>query len=157
MTGAQLERGALIFAALVDDPTTATGLRRVEISSSAWEAGQRPAQIFAFWKTEVPEEGVKRRAFVDDAALLDLFERLGQDARAHQVGFRFVLMLLLVRKRLLRVIGQKEQAAGECWVVAPKGVPEGEAGVEVMNPKLDEAAMREITEQLGEVLDGEWS
>jgi hypothetical protein len=26
----------------------------------------------------------------------------------------------------------------------------------VVNPKLDEEAMKEITEQLGEVLDGAW-
>ncbi len=157
MTGAQLECGAHIVAALVDDPTAATGLRRVEIAADAWDAAQRPPHLVAFWKTEVPAPGAKRRVFVDDAALLDLFDRLGQEARAHQVGFRFVLMLLLVRKRLLRVIGQREATATECWVVTPKGSPEGDPGIEVVNPRLDEQAMREITEQLGEVLDGEWS
>jgi len=40
--------------------------------------------------------------------------------------------------------------------VLPKGAAEGEPAVGVMNPKLDEAAMKEITEQLGEVLDGAW-
>ncbi|MSR40440.1 MAG: hypothetical protein EXS10_00840 [Phycisphaerales bacterium] len=66
-------------------------------------------------------------------------------------------MLLLVRKRLLRVIGQRDGGASECWIVTPKGAQEGDPGIEVVNPKLDENAMREITEQLGEVLDGEWS
>ncbi len=157
ITGAQLEPGARIVAALVDDATSAAGLRRVEVAAEAWDAGGRPEHLFAFWRTEVPALGVKRRAFVDDGALLDLFERLGNDERPHRVGFRFVLMLLLVRKRLLRVLGQRDAAAGERWIVAPKGGPENDPGVEVVNPKLDDAAMQEITEQLGEVLDGEWS
>jgi hypothetical protein len=41
-------------------------------------------------------------------------------------------------------------------MVLPRGSAEGEASSPVVNPKLDEASTREVTEQLGEVLDGAW-
>jgi hypothetical protein len=65
-------------------------------------------------------------------------------------------MLLLVRKRLLRVVGTGSEGGVETWHILPKGAAEGELPVGVVNPKLDEAAMKEVTDQLGEVLDGAW-
>jgi hypothetical protein len=88
--------------------------------------------------------------------LLDLFERLGADERPHRVRFRFVLMLLLLRKKLLRIVETTSEGGVEYWRVLPKGAAEGEAPVSVVNPKLDERAACEISEQLGEVLDGNW-
>jgi hypothetical protein len=40
--------------------------------------------------------------------------------------------------------------------VLPKGAAEGEAPIAVVNPKLDDDAMKEVADQLGEVLDGAW-
>jgi hypothetical protein len=104
----------------------------------------------------VPLPDQKRRGFVDDQTLLDLFERLGGDDRPHRVRFRFVLMLLLVRKRLLRVVGTELKDGVETWAVLAKGAVEGEAPTVVINPRLDDETTREVTEQLSEVLDGAW-
>jgi hypothetical protein len=65
-------------------------------------------------------------------------------------------MLLLVRKKLLKVAGTSAAGGVETWSVLPKGAAEGEEPVAVVNPKLDEEAMKEVTEQLNEVLDGAW-
>ena len=65
-------------------------------------------------------------------------------------------MLLLVRKRLLRVTATQSEQGTETWMVLARGAAEGELPTPVVNPKLDEAATREVTEQLGEVLDGAW-
>ena len=156
-TGSTLEPGTPCIAALVeraDDP--AAPLARLDFSEEGWGSGERPAGVVAFWRSVVSAPDEKRRGFVDDQTLLDLFERLGGDERAHRVRFRFVLMLLLVRKKLLRVAGTASEGGIETWQVLPKGAAEGEPPVAVVNPKLDEAAMKEITEQLGEVLDGAW-
>jgi hypothetical protein len=156
-TGAQLEPGTPCIAALVereDEPSAP--LARMDFSESGWNSSARPRGVIAFWKSTVVAPDEKRRGFVDDQTLLDLFDRLGGDERAHRVRFRFVLMLLLVRKKLLRVTGTDSSGGVECWHVLPKGAAEGEVPSAVINPKLDEAAMKEITEQLGEVLDGAW-
>ena len=156
-TGAPLVPGAPCIVALVEreeDPSAP--LVRLDFSDAGWNSPQRPKGVIAFWRTNVPEPNEKRRGFVDDQSLIDLFDRLGSDDRPHRVRFRFVLMLLLVRKRLLRVVGTDSEGGVETWRVLPKGAAEGEVPSAVVNPKLDEAATREVTEQLGEVLDGAW-
>ena len=137
-----------------DDPSAP--LVRLDFSEQGWDSPNRPKGVIAFWRAAVPQPNEKRRGFVDDQTLLDLFERLGADDRPHRVRFRFVLMLLLVRKRLLRVVGTESSGGTETWQVLPKGAAEGEAPAPVINPKLDDAATREVTEQLSEVLDGAW-
>lgn len=156
-SGTPLEPGTPCVAALVereDDPNAP--LARLDFSDAGWASGPRPKGVLAFWRTHVPRGDEKRRGFVDDQTLLDLFERLGGDERPHRVQFRFVLMLLLVRKRLLRVAGTESSGGAETWHVLPRGAAEGEPPAAVVNPKLDEAAMKEVTDQLGEVLDGAW-
>jgi len=156
-SGAPLSPGSPCIVALVereDDPSAP--LARLDFSEAGWDSPARPKGVIAFWKTSVPLPDEKRRGFVDDQTLLDLFERLGSDDRPHRVRFRFVLMLLLVRKRLLRVVGTDLRDGVETWSVLPKGAAEGEAPSSVVNPRLDDEATREVTEQLSEVLDGGW-
>jgi hypothetical protein len=165
-TGVPLEPGSQCIVALVErEEDLSAPLARLDFSEQGWESPQRPKGVIAFWRAVVPAPNEKRRGFVDDQTLLDLFERLGSDERPHRVRFRFVLMLLLVRKRLLRVVGTESAGGVETWHVLPRGAAaagaaggaaEGEPAMAVVNPKLDEAATREVTEQLAEVLDGAW-
>ena len=105
-TGVPLEPGSQCIVALVErEEDLSAPLARLDFSEQGWESPQRPKGVIAFWRAVVPAPNEKRRGFVDDQTLLDLFERLGSDERPHRVRFRFVLMLLLVRKRLLRVVG----------------------------------------------------
>jgi hypothetical protein len=156
-SGEPLVAGAPCVVALIereDDPSSP--LVRLDFTENGWNSPKRPKGVIAFWRATVPQPNEKRRGFVDDQTLLDLFERLGADDRPHRVRFRFVLMLLLVRKRLLRVVGTETAGGVESWHVLPKGAAEGEAPMAVVNPRLDDAATREVTEQLSEVLDGAW-
>jgi hypothetical protein len=156
-TGVPLEPGSQCVVALVErEEDLSAPLVRLDFSEQGWESPQRPKGVIAFWRAVVAAPNEKRRGFVDDQTLIDLFERLGSDERPHRVRFRFVLMLLLVRKRLLRVVGTESAGGVETWRVLAKGAAEGETPMPVVNPKLDEAATREVTEQLGEVLDGAW-
>jgi hypothetical protein len=155
-TGAELAPGSTCVVALVepaDDPSAP--LVRMDFSEEGWRAAPH-AGVVAFWRSVVAPPEAKRRGFVDDQTLLDLFERLGGDERPHRVRFRFVLMLLLVRKKLLRVTGTASEGGVERWSVLPKGAAEGEEPQQVVNPKLAEDELKEITDQLGEVLDGAW-
>jgi hypothetical protein len=127
VTGEPLSPGKQQVVALVereDDPSAP--LVRMDFSEAGWNSPARPKGVIAFWKATVPEPGEKKRGFVDDQTLLDLFERLGGDDRIHRVRFRFVLMLLLVRKKLLRVTGTSSEGGVETWHVLPKGAVEGE-------------------------------
>jgi hypothetical protein len=156
-TGAALEPGSPCIAALVEpEADSSAPFVRLDFSEAGWNAQTRPVGVIAFWKSTVAAPDEKRRGFVDDQTLLDLFERLGGDDRTHRVRFRFVLMLLLVRKKLVRVVGTSTEAGVETWRVLPKAAAEGDAPLAVVNPKLDDDAMKEVADQLGEVLDGAW-
>ncbi|HMD54793.1 MAG TPA: hypothetical protein VKJ65_09615, partial [Phycisphaerae bacterium] len=118
---ASLTPGAVCWAALVEmpkpagDPAAAntkdkppSPWQRLDFCQACWTSGKRPAppaDMFSYWKTVVPEPEKKRRIFVDDSVLMDLFNRLADRTDMTDVRFRFVLALLLMRKKLLKYEG----------------------------------------------------
>ncbi len=62
-----------------------------------------------------PEE--KKKLFVDDQVLCDLFERLAEVTEPAKVNFRFVLGLILMRKRLIVYETTRHDDGKDVWVV----------------------------------------
>jgi len=113
LTGRHLEPRETYVATLVeahepieDDPQRSRWtLRRVDVAVEAWDAGRRPEGLFSHWKAVVPKPDERKKLFVDDAVLINLFRRL-EDARdERRLAFRFVLALILMRKKLLKYEG----------------------------------------------------
>ena len=154
-----LEPGAACIATLCESPDDAEALVRRDYSLAAWEDGVRPAGLFSYWRTIVPQANDRRGALVDDEVLQDLFERLATDARPQRVAFRFVLGLILMRKRLLRFAGRLEAGSGgvehERWLLKPRGAEPDDPPLEVVNPRLSDDDVRELTGQLSEILQSE--
>tara|TARA_B100001121_G_scaffold305296_1_gene322326 strand:- start:1954 stop:2388 length:435 start_codon:yes stop_codon:yes gene_type:complete len=142
-------------AALCDDDEAV--LSRVDYSIEAWESNPRPEGIFSFWKTRMPEKGEKQKVFVDDQVLLDIFERLGEDEREDRLAFRFVLGLILLRKRLFRHESQRCEEGGDrvVWLLKPKGSAPDSPLVELLNPGIGDEDILSLSEQLGDVLQGD--
>jgi len=152
-TGQPLTPGSACVAALfelVDDE----GFERRDYSVEAWESA-RPEGVFSFWRTVVPDPDVKQRVLVDDAVLMDLFEQLADDTRRKRVAYRFILCLILLRKKLLRYAGRRGEGADERWLMKPRGADPDRPPIEVLNPQLTDDDVRELTDQLTEVLRGE--
>ena len=59
------------------------------------------SNLLAFWQTVMPASEEKKKVFVDDEVLCTLFERLAETTEPSKVNFRFVLGLILMRKRLV--------------------------------------------------------
>jgi len=155
-TGRTLEPGESCIVALCEREQD-DGFDRLDYSLDAWEGGARPQRLFSYWKTTVPEPNQKRQVFVDDELLMTLFERLGDDDRPQRVAFRFVLALVLMRKKLLRYVGREGEGAGETWLMTPKTPAEqpDPPPFRVVNPHLSEEDVRGVTDQLGEILSGD--
>ena len=152
-TGQALEPGRPCVATLCEIPDD-DGFERRDYCVEAWESS-RPDGVFSYWKTTVPDPNRTQRILVDDTVLLDLFESLAGDDRRTRVAYRFILCLILLRKKILRYVGRTGQAEDERWMMLPRGVPAGSKPVEVVNPRLTDDDVRELTDQLGEVLRGE--
>jgi len=172
-TGRALEPAERYVATLVE--TEQEDLRRLDVSLEAWEAGQRPQGLFSYWKTVVPEAREEpKRLFVDDEVLMNLLHRLADATQPQRIAFRFVLALILMRKKLLRYDGTERRPAEEqkdreppderpWWIMTPKlDLAKGPLGkwneqerIHVLDPQLDEAGIREVTDQLSEILQAE--
>lgn len=159
-SGAELQPGETYIATLCERAED-EGLERRDFSCAAWDEGVRPEGLFSYWKSIVPQPGTQRRLVIDDTVLCDLFERLADDERPQRVAFRFVLGLILMRKKLIKLVGRVEAdlEAGtpERWLIVHRGEDAAATGpIELVNPQLAEEDIRELSDQLGEVLQSEF-
>ena len=149
VTGRKLEVGERFFAAIRETPE---GVERLDVSPEAWASFDR-AGLLAFWQTAMPAHEEKRKVFVDDEVLCTLFERLADASEPVKVNFRFVLGLILMRKRLVVYEDARHEPDGrDVWVVRMKGRDER---LDLTDPKLDEQQVAEVSQQLGEILNQE--
>jgi len=165
-TGEPIAVGDPFVAVLVDLPGVET-LTRQDFSLEAWEGGARPespGSVFAFWRTVAPELNEQRKPLIGDDELMDLFEQLGEGASDDRLAFRYLLTLVLVRKRRLTYEGgtpadRKTGRAGLMYV-RPKGVAlppdrggDGPPLIEVIDPGLEDETIASVSEQLGQIMN----
>ncbi len=143
-TGRKIEYGEEYFGALLE---TGEGLQRQDFCADYWEK-EKP-NVFCYWKTRLPHPNQKKQIFVDDEMLLAFFERLGKETEQEKVNFRFVLALILMRKRRLKYDATRVEDGNEIWrlrIVSEKQI------VEVINPHLDEEQIEQLSSQIGQIL-----
>ncbi len=166
-TGRSLAIGEKYLAAIYEPPRAADDrgtmagevpLRR-DYSFDACPGGRPPIRdgLIACWRTVVGEPGKKDKPLLDDDALVDLFEQTGGEETAHhpaagsaefhRCALRFVVTLMLLRRRLLIQEGQK----GDVLLIRQRGIPrapEGPPPLKVLDPGLDEQMVLDIITQL---------
>ena len=158
---------------------------RVDFCQACWDQGRRPEGLspealglaepgssarlamFSFWRTTVPLPQQKKKLLVDDTVLADVFQRMEGKTEPQEVRFRFVLALILMRKRLLKYEGTEEVPASpapadpaaprppEIWRMLPKAAEAGGgwgAAVHVINPHLTAEQIAEVSQQLSAIL-----
>lgn len=143
-TGKKIEYGEEYFGALVE---TEQGLQRRDFCADYW-LSQKP-EVFCYWKTKLPQPGQKKAQFIDDDMLMAFFERLAMENEQEKINFRFVLALILMRKRRLKYDSSQTRDDKEIWRLRITGDKEV---VEVINPHLDEAQIEQLTSKMGEIL-----
>lgn len=143
-TQRQIEPGDDYYAALV---RVDEGFERRDFCTEYWE-GEKP-EVFCYWKTKLPHPDQKKQMFVDDEMLMAFFERLAEATEKEKLDFRFVLMLILMRKRRLKYDSTRIDGGKEIWSLKVVG---GKETVEVENPHLDEEQIEQLSSQIGQVL-----
>jgi len=140
----KIEYGEDYYGALIE---TEQGLQRRDFSSEYWER-EKP-RVFCFWRTKLAAPNEKKQLFVSDDMLMAFFERLAGETDPGKVNFRFVLALVLMRKRRLKYDSTKSNNGQETWCLRPTGDKEL---VEVVNPHLTEDQIEQLTSQVGQIL-----
>ena len=143
-TDEAFEAGEEYYAALLDKQTT---FERVDYSLSYWEK-HKPV-VYSFWKTRMPLPNQKKGLFVDDGVLINFFQRLETETEQGRINFRFVLTLILMRKRTLKYLDSRREDGVEIWKV--QLVREKEEH-EVINPQLDDEQIEKVSQELSTIL-----
>ncbi len=143
-TGRKIEYGEEYFGALVEIDE---GLQRRDFCADYWER-EKP-DVFCYWRSRLPHPDQKKQIFVDDEMLMAFFERLENETEQEKANFRFVLALVLMRKRRLKYDATRVENGKEIWrlrIVSEKEI------VEVINPHLDEEQVEQLSSQIGQIL-----
>ncbi len=151
-TGVTIKPGDTFVAALIERQGE-EGLERLDFCVDAWQRGDRPKPplwLFASWRAVAGRSEEKKAQFtMGDEELIELFEQLGEANDLKRQAFRFLLTLLLIRKRLLKYEGTR---SGLMLVRRKDALPQ-EPVIEVIDPGTAPEAISAAIEQLGAVMD----
>ena len=150
--GKELAPGAELVATLGE---AGEEFQRQDYCPGCWDTAgrqQRP-ELLGVWRTSVPRPEEKKKLFVDDELLVNCIERLEGAEEPRKISFRFVLTLVLMRKKLLVYEGSQKTPDGQDrWTMRRKGTKQT---YEVIDPHMDEEKIAEVSRQLGEVLEAD--
>lgn len=146
-TGIPLEEDQEIHAVLFEDGDS---FRRADYSLGGWSGP--PEGAYCVFRTRVPVKEKKKRLLVDDDLLVNFFLRLAEEEDQSRVHFRFVLALILMRKRILKYIDSQRTDDGEIWRMK-LGREDDEH--RVVNPQLTEDQIENVSRELTAILHGD--
>jgi hypothetical protein len=95
-TDRALEPGDVCYSVL---EISGADIVRKDYCPAGWSGA--PDSAFGWWKSQVPEPTAKKIKLAPNDVLLELFDQLAD--RPDQTDLRYVLTLLLIRRRVLRI------------------------------------------------------
>jgi hypothetical protein len=146
-TGRELRPGEKFYTALLDEGER---FLRKDYSSEAWQGP--PAGAFSFWSGRVPPPEGSGRQTIDDDVLAECFQRLESETEPAKVNFRYVVALLLMRRKRFKFEEARLEHGLE--VLTLRCVRSGQRH-DVVNPRLTEQEMAEVQEEVFKVLGWE--
>ena len=94
-SGRELAEGEEFFSAIVAE---GTDMRRLDYAIEGWHGA--PQGAIAWWKSRMPTRDARKSQLAPSEVLLELFANL--EEAADKADMRYVMALLLVRRRILR-------------------------------------------------------
>jgi hypothetical protein len=146
-TGRELRAGEKYYSVLLDE---AGKFVRKDYSTEAWTGP--PAGAFSFWAGRIPVGESRRQPRFDDEMLMECFQRLEGQTDPGRLNFRFVLALLLLRRKRLKL--EPAPSGGDPDLLALR-CPKTRTLYRVADPRLTDAEMEAVQEEVFEVLGWE--
>jgi hypothetical protein len=139
-----LHPGDRYYSVLIDEGTT---LARKDYSLEGWQGP--PEGAFSFWQGRLPAATAPRRPPIDDEVLLECLGRLEGELEPGKLSFRYVLALLLVRRRKLRLEDARQE--GDQEVLTLRCTRTG-ARYHVIDPHLPDDELEAVQDEVFGVL-----
>jgi hypothetical protein len=143
VTGRELHAGETFYSTL-----TAEGSRvvRHDYSAEAWQGP--PEGVVGWWKAHMPERNAKKLNWAPNDVMLELLE--GLEPREDKAELRYVLALLLIRRRVVRLEETQHDELGR--EISVLYCPRREATYRVVTAMPNEERTAEIQEELARLL-----
>jgi hypothetical protein len=109
-TGRELAPGETFYSVLTRE---GADLARADYAAETWEGP--PEGALGWWKARVPAPDAKRMHWAPNDVMLDLFEQLAD--QPEQADLRYVLALLLIRRRVMRHEDTLDEGHNETMVL----------------------------------------
>lgn len=148
-TGRALVPGSICHSVLLEKNGVLT---RMDYSDEGWQGP--PAGHIGYWKIIVPAAHDPREQQLDPDTAFRYFEQLNEESSPTTVRQRYVLMLVLLQHRRLRLDGAHTDDDGEVLELSGRN---GEGNYEVQNLKLSDAETQLVQAELKVHLATEWN
>ena len=115
-TGQEIAPGQTVFSLLLEQEGD---YQRIDYSREGWQencpknSGETEGQLLGWWKHRLPVLSDKKVKLAPNDVLLTLFEQLAEQPEKQDL--RYVLVLLLIRRRVFRLEKEEKAAGGEPW------------------------------------------
>lgn len=143
----EIKPGERYYSVLIDEGDRFV---RRDYALDTW-AGP-PEKTFSFWQGKMPTSNAPRRPPIDEELLLDCLARLENESEPGKQAFRFVLTLLLVRRKRLRLEDSSRENGQELLTVR-----DARTGVRyrVIDPGLPDEELECVQDEVFQVLGWE--
>jgi hypothetical protein len=139
----ELAPGEVFYSALVAEGADVT---RFDFAEKEWS--EPPDGTICWWKSKMPDPKANRLQWAPNDAILHYFEQLAQ--APEKADTRFVLALLMIRRRIVRLENNEIDDQGRQIMVLYCPRNEKEYRVSEVHPT--EARVEEIKEELAQLL-----
>jgi len=143
-TGQELRAGERVYTVLVEQDGKFV---RQDYSSAGWQGP--PDGAFGFWVGRVPAEGEQRRLHIDEDLLADCFERLEGQTDPSRINFRYVVALLLMRRKRFKFEEVRTEDEQEVLYLR---CARTRNQYRVVNPRLTDPEMNAVQEEVFKIL-----
>ena len=142
-TDRELKPGEMFYSALI---AQGADVVRQDFCEEAWEGP--PPESIGWWKSQMPAPNAKKLHWAPNDVILHYFQQLGEDP-AH-ADTRYVLALLMTRRRIMRLERSETDEQGQEWLVLHCPRSENEYRVSVTTPQSErvEAIQKDLAQLL---------
>jgi hypothetical protein len=142
-TGREFAAGETYYSVLMAE---GADLKRYDYAADAWQGP--PAEAVGWWKSQIPDRTTARKHWAPNDVMLNFWDELA--AQPDKQDMRYVLTLLLVRRRVFRLEEEKADAEGRELVAVY--CPRRETTYEVLAVSPEPPRIEQIQAELAALL-----
>ena len=113
VTGREFAPGETYYSALVAEGSKLT---RFDYAADAWQGPPEEVFVLGWWKSQIPDRAAARKRWAPNDVMLHFWDELAD--QPDKQDMRYVLTLLLIRRRVFRLEEEKYDPQGRELLVA---------------------------------------